>query len=301
MSNKLLNASLSAATRSSYDRMVKTYVSFCKEHFPSVSGFPSTQIMISRFISYLFVQNYQPSTIASYVSAISFVHKINDWSDPTDSFLVKKILKGSENLRQSSDVRLPITKDILSKLAAAVPAIIRSPYNASLLKAMMSLAYYCFLRIGEIAVKNRHDTQKVIQINDVHFEEGTDKQQNLRVNLRNFKHCNGQSKTILLTMDKSNVMCPVSALLNYLKLAGHNSGPLFQFQEGIPITAYYFNQHLKLLLQAVGLSSDYYKGHSFRIGAATSAATRGVPLSVIQHMGRWKSNAFQHYIRLYNF
>jgi hypothetical protein len=40
---------------------------------------------------------------------------------------------------------------------------------------MMSLAYYCFLRIGEIAVKNRQDTQKVIQINDVHFEEGTDK------------------------------------------------------------------------------------------------------------------------------
>jgi hypothetical protein len=67
-------------------------------------------------------------------------------------------------------------------------------------------------------------------------------------------------------MDKSNVICPVSALLNYLKLAGHSSGPLFQFQEGIPITAYYFNQHLKLLLQAVGLSSDYYKGHSFMIG-----------------------------------
>ena len=88
---------------------------------------------------------------------------------------MKKILKGSENLRQSPDVRLPITKDILSKLVAAVPAIIGSPYNASLLKAMMSLAYYCFLRIGEIAVKNRQDTQKVIQINDVHFEEGTDK------------------------------------------------------------------------------------------------------------------------------
>jgi len=91
----------------------------------------------------------------------------------------------------------------------------------------------------------------------------------------------------------------VSALLYYLKLAGHSSGPLLQFQEGIPITAYYFNRHLKLLLQAVGLSSDYSKGHSFRTGATTSAATRGVPLSVMQHMGRWKSNAFQHFIRLY--
>ena len=50
--------------------------------------------------------------------------------------------------------------------------------------------------------KNPHDTQKVIQINDVHFEEGTDQHQNLRVNLRNFKHCIGQSKTLLLTGKK---------------------------------------------------------------------------------------------------
>jgi hypothetical protein len=95
--------------------------------------------MISRFISYLFIQNYQPSTIAFYVSAISFVHKNNDWSDPTDSSLVKKIFKGSENLRRSSDVRLPITKDILSKRVQLVE------FLASLLKAMMSLVYYCFL------------------------------------------------------------------------------------------------------------------------------------------------------------
>ena len=80
--------------------------------------------------------------------------------------------------------------------------------------------------------KNPHDTQKVIQINDVHFEEGTDQHQNLRVNLRNFKHCIGQSKTLLLTMDNSDVICPVSSRLNYLKLAGHNSGPLFSVSRG---------------------------------------------------------------------
>jgi hypothetical protein len=38
----------------------------------------------------------------------------------------------------------------------------------------------------------------------------------------------------------------------------------------------------------IGLDPKFYKGHSFHIGAATSAAAKGIPLSVIQNMGRWK-------------
>jgi hypothetical protein len=48
----------------------------------------------------------------------------------------------------------------------------------------------------------------------------------------------------------------------------------------------------------IGLDPKFYKGHMFRIGAATSAAARGIPLSVIQNMGRWKSDAV---IRMRNF
>jgi hypothetical protein len=33
-------------------------------------------------------------------------------------------------------------------------------------------------------------------------------------------------------MDNSNVICPVSSRLNYLKLAGHNSGSLFSVSRG---------------------------------------------------------------------
>ena len=40
-----------------------------------------------------------------------------------------------------------------------------------------------------------------------------------------------------------------------------------------------------------------YTGHSFRIGAATSAAQVGLSDSPIQILGRWRSSAFQHYLR----
>jgi hypothetical protein len=41
-----------------------------------------------------------------------------------------------------------------------------------------------------------------------------------------------------------------------------------------------------------------YKAHSFRIGAATHAASRGYSDQDIQIMGRWHSDAFKKYIRI---
>jgi len=119
ITNALLQASLSPATVSSYNRMLEIYVHFCNEYFPGVNLFPSTQTMVAHFISHLFVQNYQPSTIASYVSAISYVHKIKNMPDPTASFRIKKILKGTQNLRKSVDTRMPMTRDILFDLVKA--------------------------------------------------------------------------------------------------------------------------------------------------------------------------------------
>ena len=44
--------------------------------------------------------------------------------------------------------------------------------------------------------------------------------------------------------------------------------------------------------------SDRYKGHSFRIGAASPAAECGYSETQIRLLGRWKSDAFKKYIRL---
>ena len=52
---------------------------------------------------------------------------------------------------------------------------------------------------------------------------------------------------------------------------------------------------LKSALDRLGIECNY-SGYSFRIGAATTAATVGIPDHLIKTMGRWLSDAYQLYI-----
>ena len=53
-----------------------------------------------------------------------------------------------------------------------------------------------------------------------------------------------------------------------------------------------------MAIKYCGLDPSRYKGHSFRIGAASYAADAGMSEPPIRALGRWKSDAFHKYIRI---
>ena len=92
-------------------------------------------------------------------------------------------------------------------------------------------------------------------------------------------------------------LCPVEAVRAYTAIRGSSAGAFFRTAEGTPLTKPRFAEMVRLALTRAGVSSAGFTGHSFRIGAATTAAEAGIPDSTIQALGRWTSAAFMTYIR----
>ena len=85
--------------------------------------------------------------------------------------------------------------------------------------------------------------------------------------------------------------------MGYLQRRGNDSGPLIRFVDKSPLTREKLNSRLQRIIAAGGWQGRYTL-HSFRVGAATTAASLGFPDYLIKALGRWSSEAYQVYIKL---
>ena len=97
-----------------------------------------------------------------------------------------------------------------------------------------------------------------------------------------------------------HIICPVSSVIRYISLRGQffklPPKPFFVNELGEALTRNYFISHLKILLDSIGVNSLNYNGHSFRIGAATSAQEARLEDHLIKTLGRWTSDCYTRYI-----
>jgi len=71
---------------------------------------------------------------------------------------------------------------------------------------------------------------------------------------------------------------------------------MFQSGRSYPLSRVAVTNTLHQLLKQAGLNYSQYALHSFRIGAATTAAAAGLPAWLIKNLGRWSSSAYLSYI-----
>lgn len=193
--------------------------------------------------------------------------------------------------------RLPITPDLLRKIHTVWSQGPKT-FDKVMLWAACCLGFFGFMRAGEFTCSSlRHTTDGTLSLSDV----GIDSRENPRVLVVHLKTSKtdpfGSGTHLYLGRTGDPTLCPVSAVLGYLAIRPPDPGPLFVFQNGTPLSRAHLVTHLREALSQVGVDMTNYSGHSFRVGAASTAARVGFTDSFIQTLGRWKSAAFIAYIR----
>ena len=97
------------------------------------------------------------------------------------------------------------------------------------------------------------------------------------------------------TGTSSSDFCLVGALIQYLHLHASTPSPLFLLSDGTPLNGQWLSSTIQPILSSARVPGCF-TGHSFRIRAATFAASRGLPDHLVNTLGRWSSNAYQLYI-----
>ena len=153
----LLKKSLSKASLAAYKHTWKAYREFKLAHELKGPLVPVQLKHLTNFVSFLFEKGFASSTIISYMSAISFVHKLLGIKDPLKSFVLPKLLQGIQKTKPRGDTRKPITRKILYKLVDNLGQG-NNKYKYSLYKAMYLVAFHAFLRVGEFALATKRNT-----------------------------------------------------------------------------------------------------------------------------------------------
>ena len=171
--------------------------------------------------------------------------------------------------------------------------------SSIMLWAACTTCLFCFLRSGEITASTTctfhstyHLTLEDISIDNI-GQPGA-----VRVRIKASKTDPFRKGVDIFLGRTSNSLCPVAALLAYLVIRGKSPGPLFCMANGAYLTRDFFVREVRKALVAVGVDQSKYSGHSFRIGAATTATAAGIADLTIKTLGRWESSAYQLYIRL---
>ena len=245
------------------------------------------------------------SNVKVHLAAINFFADIHGYNPNNNSvnrlhrlYLVLRGIKRAQGNKYRRPKCAPITPLLLR-------AIRTNLFNSStlyedkiMLWAAMLTAFFGFLRVSEYTSSHikSYDPQSTLCFNDITIMRCNKSPKNRRisVNIKSPKTDPFRIGTTIHLSPNHSMLCPVAALEKYLLVHPTRQGPLFTTQDGKYLTRSKLTKSLKEFLPSqINMSS-----HSFRIGAATTAAAAGHPRWLIQAMGRWNSDCFRQYIRI---
>ncbi|KAI1784607.1 hypothetical protein LXA43DRAFT_901278 [Ganoderma leucocontextum] len=237
-------------------------------------------------------------TIRKYLAAVQAWHIAQGWPPPLSEVDLERInwsLRGLENMqagKRTRPPRPPITLVMLSLLRSVLR--MDDPFEACV---------WGMMRFGEVSVNARSDFSPLKHLcrKDVVFRSDLDGRPYAKLLLPAAKTAKaGEIQEVFIT--KQGSLCPMAALHSLAEVVpAAASDPLFSWRDRdgniCPMVRSAALELINRVLAAGGFGTTF--GHSFRIGGAPFYLGQGVSPEIVRIGGRWKSLAYEAYIRAF--
>ena len=251
------------------------------EHFEKIGGqLPATPESVAAYLRQC-ATSHNPRTLVRRLTAIRQWHKLQGVTDPTQSPLVIKTMRGIARIhgrpkRQASALRL---KD-LDRL------VVHLTSQDSLLsirdRALLLLGFFGAFRRSELVSLKWADVAFVSDGIIITLPRSKTDQ-------------TGEGASCIIPFG-NETRCPVRALIDWRHASNQWEGLIFRriSKTGTinknGITAHHLNRLIQKVAIAVKLPNpELYSAHSLRRGFATESARLGASMPAIQRHGRWRS------------
>lgn len=293
--------SVSVSTKATYNSGYQAFLKFSRMNNLCQDVSEST---LKQFVTYCYdSMNLSYHTIEIYLCGIRhhllLLSKPNPFTASVENpprlhMLLNDIKRQSQSFRPS---RQPITFPVLTDLCHVLQNGVFSKYMDMLMTTVCVVAFFGFLRCAEFTCTTSFDPYVNLCITDVQFYND-----HAVLFLKQSK-TDPFRKGVAIKLFKNHTnLCPLEHLKSYVSARNvlfdpNVHIPLFIMDNGRALTRCDFLTMLRTLLQRTTHSDSHITGHSFRIGAATSAATARIEDHLIKSLGRWTSYSYVRYIK----
>ena len=307
-----LALAIGSSTRQTYSSGLRSFIAFVDTHGIR-PAFPASVQTLCLWITHLASPPAAVTlgTCKVYLSAVITRHTELGFDHPLANAppMLSRIMTGIKRLSSHSTLpKLPITTALLREMQ---PLLNLQQRSDVLLWAMMWTATTGLLRISEFAAVARSggDTTRILRSQQLTFHDAGQRPFSLT---EATTASDEMSHAILrLTASKMDpfragvdiVLSSPTTLHALLAYGTHlspdctPSTPLFHHPDRTPTTRAWLMKRVDELLRKSGRDPRQYSSHSFRKGGAVSLQSLGVEDSLIRRLGRWKSDAFNLYVR----
>lgn len=295
-----LDQSLAPATTRTYQSGQRRFLRFCTE--AGIQPLPLNEHTLCLFVAHLGQQGLAPQTIESYLSALRYFHITAGHGDPFTpgafprlQYVVRGIKRAP---RAPSRPRLPITPPLLQAIKSCWEPR-AAQFDVIMLWAACCMGFFGFMRAGEFTVKSSTDmdAESCLSAQDVAVDSHSSPSM-VKVHLKNSKTDPFRHGVDIFLGRTDSPLCPVAAIMAYYAIRPPAvEAPFFIFGDRTPLTRERLVAAVRQALSQAGVDSTHYSGHSFRVGAATTAARAGMSEAMIKMLGRWESAAYERYVR----